>query len=58
MRALDILMQPNLNAAIVRGQELQRRQEDAAKSAAKREKDKADLKHQKQVFSFVSPSDC
>lgn len=40
-------MQPNMNAAIVKGAELQRRKEDAAKAAAKREKDKYDLKKQK-----------
>lgn len=44
---LDLLMQPNLNSAIVKGAELHRRQEDSAKAAAKREKDKNDLRKQK-----------
>ncbi|KAI5474489.1 hypothetical protein MNV49_003212 [Pseudohyphozyma bogoriensis] len=45
---VDMLMQPNLNSAMVRGAELHRRQEDAARNSAKREKDKADLKKQKE----------
>ncbi|SCZ90724.1 BZ3500_MvSof-1268-A1-R1_Chr1-3g02187 [Microbotryum saponariae] len=44
---VDLLMLPNMNAAIVKGAELQRRKEDSAKASAKREKDKADLKKQK-----------
>jgi len=47
-RAADLLMLPNTNAAMVKGAELQRRQEDAAKAAAKRERDKNDLKKQKE----------
>lgn len=39
-------MLPNTNAAVVKGAELQRRQEDAAKAAAKRERDKQDRKKQ------------
>lgn len=46
-RGVDVLMQPNLNAAAVKGAELARRQEDAEKARAKREKDKYDLKKQK-----------
>jgi hypothetical protein len=49
----DILMQPNRNAAIVKGAELQRRKDDAAKAAAKREKDKTDLKKQKCICAPV-----
>lgn len=52
---IDLLMRPNINAALVRGAELQRRNEDSAKSSAKRDKDKADLKKQKSVvFHFFT----
>lgn len=44
---MDILMSPNINSALVKGAELQRRMDDAAKAAGKREKDKGDLKKQK-----------
>lgn len=49
----DILMQPNINAAVVRGAELQRRQDDAAAAAKKRERDKGDMKKQKCVLFSV-----
>lgn len=55
---IDLLMRPNINAALVRGAELQRRSEDSAKSSAKRDKDKADLKKQKSVvFHFLRLND-
>lgn len=40
-------MQPNINAALVKGAEVQRRQELSIASAAKRDKDKSDIKNQK-----------
>lgn len=40
-------MQPNMNAAIVKGAEAQKRKDSAAAAAAKRERDKGDLKKQK-----------
>lgn len=42
-------MRPNINAAVVKGAELQKRQEASAASANKKEKDKNDLKKQKFV---------
>ncbi|KAK4049625.1 hypothetical protein OIO90_005384 [Microbotryomycetes sp. JL221] len=47
-QGVDILMQPNMNAAIVRMAEQHKRKEAAAGAASKREKDKADLKKQKE----------
>lgn len=44
----DILMQPNLNAAIVKGNEIQRRQDDAAQAAMRKNRDAAALKKQKE----------
>jgi len=46
-KELAARLEPNLNAAAVKGAELARRQEDAEKARAKREKDKYDLKKQK-----------
>ncbi|KAK4050420.1 hypothetical protein OIV83_003490 [Microbotryomycetes sp. JL201] len=47
-QGVDILMQPNLNAAIVKMAEQQKRKEAAAGAAAKKDKDKADMKKQKE----------
>ena len=43
----DLLAQPNINKALVKGAELQRRNEDAAKSSAKKARDQQDLLKQK-----------
>lgn len=40
-------MAPNLNAARVKGAEMHRRAEDAAKAAAKKQRDDGDRKKQK-----------
>ncbi|KAM0793733.1 hypothetical protein ACM66B_001155 [Microbotryomycetes sp. NB124-2] len=47
-QGVDILMQPNLNAAIVKAAEQHKRREAAAGAAAKKDKDKADMKKQKE----------
>lgn len=44
---IDLLAQPNINKALVKGAELQRRNEDAAKSSAKKARDQQDLLKQK-----------
>ncbi|KAK4705256.1 hypothetical protein P7C70_g947, partial [Phenoliferia sp. Uapishka_3] len=44
---VDLLMAPNLNAARVKGAELQRRAEEASKAAAKKNRDDGDRKKQK-----------
>ncbi|ORY90266.1 hypothetical protein BCR35DRAFT_323713 [Leucosporidium creatinivorum] len=43
---IDIYMQPNMNASNVKNAEAQKRKDDSMKAAAKREKDKNDLKKQ------------
>jgi len=40
-------MQPNMNASNVKNAEAQKRKDDSMRAAAKREKDKNDLKKQK-----------
>lgn len=45
--APDLYMQPNMNASNVKNAEAQKRKDDSIKAAAKREKDKNDLKKQK-----------
>jgi hypothetical protein len=51
---VDLLALPNMNKAHVKNAEQARRNQDAAKSQAKKEKDKADRK--KQLFVFFSLS--